>query len=267
MCYGKKNVRYNLNNSNLGVARGRNIGFRIAQGEFIICLDDDAYLQPAELSKVKEYFQKNPMLGALSFSVVHAVTGEKQNPHGEKPVEVANYHGAAHALRASAIREIGFLDEECTFGGEEFDSCVRLHDKGYSCVYVPDIVAQHNSFLRKGEIGLSRSSLWHYNYVFGGWGLDPNFYIGGHSSWANTLGAQGLLGLILWLGFLVPSLRRGNQALSVDQGASGGTLSWVLFALGGILNPTFHSIIGLILIWLFDDCKVWQLPGGAAGKG
>ncbi|MEM4360294.1 MAG: hypothetical protein QXT45_07160, partial [Candidatus Bilamarchaeaceae archaeon] len=58
------------------------------------------------------------------------------------------------------------------------------HDKGYSCVYVPDIVAQHNSFLRKGEIGLSRSSLWHYNYVRI---LFKNFPLGMANLYANRL--------------------------------------------------------------------------------
>ena len=101
----------------------------------------------------------------LSLSVVHAVTGEKQNPHGDKPIQVANYHGAAHVIRARALREIGYLEELCSFGGEELDSCIRLYDKGYHCLYVPEVIALHNSFLRKGGSGLSRSCQWVYNYA------------------------------------------------------------------------------------------------------
>jgi hypothetical protein len=87
--------------------------------------------------------------------------------------------------------------------------------------------------------------------LFGAWGLEPNFYIGGHSSWADTLGSQGLFGLLLWIAFISPALRRGKKPFSIDEGTAGGTLSWILLAVGGVLNPTFHSSIGLILLWLF----------------
>ncbi|MEM4360237.1 MAG: hypothetical protein QXT45_06875 [Candidatus Bilamarchaeaceae archaeon] len=98
------------------------------------------------------------------------------------------------------------------------------------------------------------------NPFFGGWGLDPNFYIGGHSSWADTLGTQGVFGLFLWMGFLFPSLRRGKKPFSVKTGTAGGTLSWILLFAGGVLNPTFSSAIGLGLLWLFDDGAMWRQP-------
>lgn len=91
------------------------------------------------------------------------------------------------------------------------------------------------------------------NPVLGAWGIRSDFYVGGHSSWADTLGAQGLFGLFLWFGFLLPSLRRGKKPFNVDNGSGGGTLSWVLFLIGGILNPTFYSPLGLGLIWLYDS--------------
>lgn len=161
----KGKIKAILNEKNVGVAAGRNAGFRVAQGEIVICLDDDAYLSPAYLGKIKSYFDRYPDLGALSLAVVHAVTGEPQNAHGNAIVEVANYHGAAHAFSIKALQEISYLDEECFFGGEEFDSCVRLHDKGYRCLYTPEIVAKHNSCLRQGGIGLGRSCQWAYNYA------------------------------------------------------------------------------------------------------
>lgn len=96
------------------------------------------------------------------------------------------------------------------------------------------------------------------NPLFGAWGLDPNFYIGGHSSWADTLGTQGLFGLLLWMGFVSPTLRRGRKPFSVVEGSAGGTLSWILLLVGGVLNPTFYSAIGLGLLWLFDDGPIWR---------
>ena len=42
-----------LHDHNLGVAAGRNAGFRLAKGELIVCLDDDASLLTAELVKIE----------------------------------------------------------------------------------------------------------------------------------------------------------------------------------------------------------------------
>ncbi|MCX7972937.1 MAG: hypothetical protein N3B16_00350 [Candidatus Aminicenantes bacterium] len=93
--------------------------------------------------------------------------------------------------------------------------------------------------------------------ILGGWGIDSNFYIGGHSSWGDILGSQGLVGLLLWIGFIYPSFKRNNKWLSIEDGSAGGTLSWILLFIGGVLNPTLHSSIALILIWLFDDGTAW----------
>lgn len=99
--------------------------------------------------------------------------------------------------------------------------------------------------------------------ILGAWGIEPSFFVGGHSSWADTLALQGVLGMLLWVGFLSPSWRR-QRPFSVSDGVAGGTLSWILLGLGGILNPTFSSHVGLILLWLFDDGGGWQ--AGAANK-
>ncbi len=97
--------------------------------------------------------------------------------------------------------------------------------------------------------------------ILGAWGLANNtYFVGGHSSWADTLALHGLFGLILWLLFLLPSLKRGRSPLSLKNGKGSGTLSWTLLFVGGILNPTFFGALGLLLIWLYDDGVLWQIP-------
>ena len=98
-------------------------------------------------------------------AVIHGTTAESQNPHGGSVIEVANYHGAAHALRRCALERIGFMDDECFYGAEELESCIRLHDMGYRCLYAPDIVAKHYSILRNRGIELERSLWWTYNHA------------------------------------------------------------------------------------------------------
>ncbi len=93
--------------------------------------------------------------------------------------------------------------------------------------------------------------------LFGAWGIDSSFYVGGHSSWADTLALHGLFGMLLWLGFLAPSWRHRDAPLCIRRGTAGGTLSWALLALGGVVNPTLNSPIALLLIWLFDEGGAW----------
>lgn len=165
LCGSYPDLKIIFNKKNLGVAAGRNVGFRSATNEIVVCLDDDAYLSPDQFSHVAKYFNDNSKLGALSISVVHGEKHESQNPHGDSVIEVANYHGAAHAFRKKALESIYYLDEDCFYGGEELDSCVRLHAAGYMCVYTPEIVAKHFSSMRNTKIELDRFLLWTYSFA------------------------------------------------------------------------------------------------------
>lgn len=160
-----RNVHVLLQKQNLGVAAGRNVGLKQARGNIVLCLDDDAIIEPTLFGSLVDAFSNYPSLGVLAIRVFHGETREPQNPHGDLRKIVANYHGAAHAFRKEAIEKIGFLDEKCFFGGEELDSSIRLYDAGYHCIYFPDIIAFHYSFDRPGKEGLERFLRWTYNYA------------------------------------------------------------------------------------------------------
>jgi hypothetical protein len=93
--------------------------------------------------------------------------------------------------------------------------------------------------------------------IFGAWGFGGNYYIGQHSSWVDTYAVFGIF-IFLYLGFLFPYLKRGPKPLSVSRGTAGGTISWILWAAGGVLDPTFFIQNGFVLLWLFDDGGIWQ---------
>jgi len=154
-----------LMKSNTGVAIGRNAGFRLAKGEYVVSLDDDACMSVADINKIPGLFAEFSRAGILAFSVCHAMTGDKQNDHGVKTIPVANFHGAAHAIRRELFERVGYLDESCSFGGEEFDFSVRCHAAGFQTIYLPEVQARHNSFLRPGPASADRREKWVYNYV------------------------------------------------------------------------------------------------------
>jgi GT2 family glycosyltransferase len=157
-------VKVVLNSSNLGVAGGRNIGFNLAAGEIVISLDDDSCMQLDDIRKVPSLFAQHPDAGILAFRVRHARTGAEENPYQNAIVPVANFHGAAHAIHRKVFEKIGYLDEECSFGGEELDYSIRCHAANLLTLYVPDIIVAHNSLVRNGAISVERRKKWLYNY-------------------------------------------------------------------------------------------------------
>jgi GT2 family glycosyltransferase len=159
------NVQTALLAENTGVARGRNTGFRLATRDYILALDDDALASEHALRQVPSYFAAYPQAGILAFRVIHAESREAQNDHGPTIVPVANFHGAAHAIRRKALEDAGYLDEKCTFGAEELDLSIRFHAAGYSTLYIPALEAEHNSHIRPGKVGLERRRKWAKNYV------------------------------------------------------------------------------------------------------
>lgn len=150
---------------NMGVAIGRNSGFSLSKGDYIVSLDDDAQMNVEDIKKVPALFLKYRNAGILAFKVCHAQTGDLQNDHGERVVPIANFHGAGHAIRKAIFEKVGYLDEFCTFGGEEFDFSVRCHSAGFQTLYIPEVIVHHNSFLRPGPSGADRRVKWVYNYV------------------------------------------------------------------------------------------------------
>jgi GT2 family glycosyltransferase/peptidoglycan/xylan/chitin deacetylase (PgdA/CDA1 family) len=154
-----------LNNQNTGVAIGRNAGFKIAKGHFVVSLDDDASMAMVDIARVPGLFEQFPNAGILAFKVCHSVTGDLQNDNGDRVIPLANFHGAGHAIRKQVFDKTGYLDELCTFGAEELDFSIRAHAVGYETIYIPSIIVHHNSFIRPGKLGVERLITWTYNFT------------------------------------------------------------------------------------------------------
>jgi len=158
-------MRLILNSSNLGVASGRNAGWRLAQREYILQLDDDLRIELMDLQKLCEVMDSNPGAGVLSPKIVHAQTGISECDHGNSECEVANFHGACHLVRRVVFQQVGEIDPLCAFGGEELDYSVRVRDSGFTVMYTPGVTVKHNSQIKKGHEGEWRRRMWVYNYT------------------------------------------------------------------------------------------------------
>jgi GT2 family glycosyltransferase len=157
-------IKVIFSNVNLGVAGGRNKGWDAATRRFILNLDDDTRIDMAAARAMRDAALRLPGDAILTPKVLHAETGECQNGYGDTVNEPANFHGACHFLATKVARDVGPIDPQCTFGGEELDYSIRSRMRGYPTVFLPDIRVHHNSLPRKGSLGKWRRERWVYNF-------------------------------------------------------------------------------------------------------
>lgn len=165
----------------LGVAGGRNRLMTLARGEYWVFLDDDAvFLTQSALADIVALFESHPSIGAIAANIdlVPAGTSKsessatdlpkpprskqvpfsraalRQSPHiVDSDRRVSYFVGAAHALRASAVREVGPYQHDLVWGEEELDLSYRLIRGRWEILYSANLRVEHRplpSVLRRG---------------------------------------------------------------------------------------------------------------------
>lgn len=144
---------------NVGFARGNNIGFEHARGQYVALLNNDTeadayWLQ--ELVRVLESSEEIAGVCGTMHSLEHKerviFTLTKIDPlsaaaywinQASKQRDVDYLMGGGMVLRRSVLDRIGHLDGEYFAYYEETDWCARAIRAGYRLVYVPTAVFYH----------------------------------------------------------------------------------------------------------------------------
>ena len=164
------NVMILQNSENLGVAGGRNCGFReaVSRGnDYILSLDNDAYIDPSlieELVAVAESDTRIGVLGPKTYSDDGSGTiqcaggritytqnvcsergaGERDRGQYDKIEDVDYFPGCGFMARQEVFEKLNFIDEAFYgYGHEDTDFCFRAGQSGYRVVYVPQAVMWH----------------------------------------------------------------------------------------------------------------------------
>lgn len=147
------------NHCNNGFARANNQAIARASGDFVVLLNNDAFLEADTLTRFEKVFQTNPRCAVVAGQLVDA-EGQRQRssgrvptalgelglgflqrvprrPHPETLTEVESVVGACMAVRAAAIREAGSLDNDFFFYFEETEWCHRLRRHGWRVLLEP----------------------------------------------------------------------------------------------------------------------------------
>ena len=142
-----------------GKSRQLNRAASVASGEILLLTDDDCVVSPQWVDGMVRAFE-DPEVG-VAFGPVRGLSAVPGPPAprlapGPAPIQHWIYaHGAAMAVRRSALLEIGGFDERLGPGasahGEEGDVVLRLREHGLACRIADAPVVEHQGWRSEAE--------------------------------------------------------------------------------------------------------------------
>lgn len=168
-----KNIRLILNETNAGFARGNNQGAAIAEGEYLVFLNNDTVVTQGWLGRLIDHLNESHvgMVGPVTNSSgnesqipveyntlaeMHEFAARYTAAHQNESFEIGMLPFQCVALRRSVFNEIGTLDEEFGLGMfEDDDYALRLKQKGYKILCAEDVFVHHWGSASFSKIGYS----------------------------------------------------------------------------------------------------------------
>jgi GT2 family glycosyltransferase len=178
---------------NLGVAGGRNSGFReaVSRGnDYILSLDNDAYIDPSLIEELVAVAQSDPRIGVLGpktysddgsgriqcaggrITYTQNVcsergAGERDRGQYDKIEDVDYFPGCGFMARQEVFEKLNFVDESFHgYGHEDTDFCFRAAQLGYRVVYVPKALMWHRGSSTIGDYSPRKKYLEAINSVY-----------------------------------------------------------------------------------------------------
>lgn len=161
-------VRLVANGENAGFARANNQGIGLASGQYVFLLNPDTEIIPGAICAAVEFMEEHLEAGALGFQLLNpdrslqpsgrdfprlvtvwrdllplpgglrsATRSLMEQRDYSQICEVDEVSGAAVLLRRRALDQVGFLDEDFFFLGEDVDLCWRLREQAWKVYYLP----------------------------------------------------------------------------------------------------------------------------------
>ncbi len=165
------------NGRNLRFAKGNNVGFRAARGEYVLILNPDTIIHDGALDQIVEFADKHPEAGAVGCRVVN-LDGSYQEHVRPLPTARSEWMAAFHLggltrisewfnpgvyvgwngdgertvgwlagcfilVKADLLTRLGGFDEQFFYYYEDTDLCRRIWAAGYPILYTPDVSITH----------------------------------------------------------------------------------------------------------------------------
>jgi GT2 family glycosyltransferase len=117
-----------------GYIRGRNEAARLAGGDVIVSLDDDAAFSSGDIIATTLASFDGPRVAAVAIPYIDVnrePTVRQLAPDPRTAYVVETFIGTAHAVRRDVFLRLGGYREQLFHQGEEMDYCIRMLAAGY----------------------------------------------------------------------------------------------------------------------------------------
>jgi GT2 family glycosyltransferase len=219
------------NSANLGVAGGRNCGFREASrrgNDYILSLDNDAHIDGRLLEELVEVAESDPRIGVVgpktysddgsgtiqctggSITYTQNVCaqrglGESDRGQYDEVKDVDYFPGFGFMARREVFERLKLLDETFYgYGHEDTDFCLRAAQLGYRVVYVPTAVMWHRGSATIGAYSPRKKYLEAVNSVY---------FVRKYGKWHDRLKYALFAGFGLIYGLVVQTPRGRQKAV------------------------------------------------------
>jgi GT2 family glycosyltransferase len=151
--------------TNLGYARGINLGASQARGDHLVILNPDVIVHPGWLQPLVRFLRENPDAGAATPLILLHENHDVLNALGQNihltglgfnrklnqpviqadriPVRVNGVQGGAFAVPTKVFKSIGGMNESYFLYHEDVEFSLRLALAGYQIYAVPDSIVSH----------------------------------------------------------------------------------------------------------------------------
>lgn len=193
------NCTIKVNTANLGFSKAHNQAARIAQGDYLLLLNNDTMVSPGFIQEMKRTFEIDPdigVVGCLILTLDDFDSGKKvshagvmftedyvpyelgpvvasiapgipfSDPRVKQTREVPSVTFACVMISRKCWDAVGGLDEEYINGWEDSDFCLKARELGYKVWYTGNAMIKHRKhgttgrFLHEAENRARYDAVW-----------------------------------------------------------------------------------------------------------
>lgn len=164
------------NSKNDGFAEGNNLGYRAAQGKYILLLNNDTTVDKHFLTELVDFIEERPNVAVVqpkilimnepskvqlvgsyltSNGFMYYIGYHRPQSDFSKPLEIFSALGACMLIRKSVIEKVGLFDADFFAYLEETDFCWRVWLAGYQIWYVPESIIYHKGAGTSSKMALA----------------------------------------------------------------------------------------------------------------
>lgn len=131
-----KQVRCIFNDKNLGVAGGRNIGLKVAEGDYLMTIDDDIIVPDNYDGYLIEACDKIPNLGITGISVERKNYSIRNINGVNLQFKDGNLNGGCLCMPRRTFEKVGYFYAFAVYGGEDCDMYIRIKQLKLISAYI-----------------------------------------------------------------------------------------------------------------------------------